>query len=199
MSIKMVLVAIAVFTMGTQAMTQEMPKQRLLVGSELAFSIGTYTDLATGEKYREGAYRLGPQLGWYVTPRLVAGLSAEHEWHRSNYLEELTPPLYGAGLFARYYFIIRALDKPLGKDRIRSYAGASYHRINYYQNRSGELEVNSKLDGQLVFLNAGLNIRIFQRLYLELSAKPVFYINRRTLFTGRTGFEYHFRTKPNKP
>jgi hypothetical protein len=192
------LLTMAALMAVSHSLSQETAKKRLFVGTELGIGVGTYKDWGTGEKYRESVFRFGPQLGWFLTPRLVAGLSGEHEWHSSNYLEELNPPLYGAGAFMRHYFDIKALDKPFGENRIRSYAGVAYHRTNYYHPRRGELEVGSSLDEQLIFLSAGLNFRLLRQLYLEWSAKPEFYINRRARFTGRAGFEYHFSTKTDK-
>jgi hypothetical protein len=189
---------LATLSIALQAPSQEIAKKCLLVGTELGIGVGTYKDWATGEKHRESAFRFGPQLGLFLTPRLVAGLSGEYGWHGSNYLEDVYPPHYGAGTFMRYYFDIKALDKPLGENRIRSYAGVTYHRTNYYHPRRGELEVGSRLDEQLIFISAGLNFRLLRQLYLEWSAKPEFYINRRARFTGRAGFEYHFSTKTDK-
>ncbi|MDV7392328.1 hypothetical protein RZS08_13270, partial [Arthrospira platensis SPKY1] len=73
-----------------------------------------------------------------------------------------------------------------------------YHRTNYYHPSRGELEVGSGLDEQLIFISAGLNFRLLRQLYLEWSAKPEFYINRRARFTGRAGFEYHFSAKTDQ-
>lgn len=68
----MVLAAIAVFAMGTQAMTQEAARKRLLLGTELGVSVQTYTDWwGQGEKYRQSAFRFGPQLGIFLTPSIV--------------------------------------------------------------------------------------------------------------------------------
>lgn len=167
-------------------------QKKLLLGSEIG---GTLLDAkdpnVSGKSYNLLNIRLGPHVGWFISKRFVLGIGGEYEFVKSNFTSR--PPLYGLGVYLRYYLPIKIKNKRLA-ERLSFLTEISYNRTNYYS-RKRQVTSFNHLNEHLIRTNLGINFKVWEGFHFEYSLRPSWFLNRNFLFTYRLGLEYHFQKK----
>jgi hypothetical protein len=163
----------------------------LIIGTETGGAVATYIDPNTDEKSREYSLRFGPHLGAFLNPRMVVGAFGAYEWHRSDFGPD-HPELFELGGYFRYYVPVKVLQKEPWKGYFLPFVELAYARSNHAPASRGAWETSETLDFDAIYLIAGMNIRVFRQLHLDVSLRPRLYLPNDFRWSTRLGLEYHF-------
>lgn len=144
---------------------------------------------------------LGTELfvGSFPVKNLGIGVIASYSFVKSNFIS--LPPLYSAGIYARYYIPYKINRKIL--KNFDFFIETNYNKTNYLYSinqpiyKTNDFDVSypfiyNKLSQTNINIPIGFNYKIIKKLYVEISYQYVMFPKGNNKHSTRVGLNYYF-------
>lgn len=182
------------FTFLPLLLTAQTERPRIIAGLESGGYFLHYAARTGVTPNLDWSLRLNPYAMFRIGKNGYAGLGASRQI--ANIRGVQFTPLNGVGLHGRYYFPVQTKNAWIN-DRFRLYGESSWYLLDHRVTRqTHSVENLGKLSNHQFQLGAGLNFRLFQSLYFDLTYQGLFFTQGRPFFyTPSVALEYHFAEK----